>query len=162
MPRMTTEQVQGLGEKELEQKEEEHKQKREEQGQELTVWEKKERSEKRKEQRLNKEISDSTDIFHHPKGGYKCVSSAHEEGDEPKADFLFKHGGVFGGTENFPPLVPLCEYCARLVKMLPFDSEKKAGAKVGLKKLARLANQLDQRGLYKEAALIDQILKEAK
>jgi len=154
MPKMTMEQGQ-LSEEELEQK-------REEQGRELTKWEKSEKSEKRREQRLQKTLRESTDILHHPEEGYQCISAAHEKHEEVPADVLLRTGGVFG--EKFPHILPLCKYCAKLVKMTPYreEEEKKAQTKTDLKKLAELANRLDQKGLYKEAALIDQILIEVR
>lgn len=96
--------------------------------------------------------------------------------EENKATKQLKHGGVFG---DVGPL-PLCETCSSpfLLKMTPTSEEsmkykdiipmfgaymdKDQGKQAMLKVLVKVANQLDSKGLYEEAGIIDEIIYEVK
>ena len=92
-----------------------------------------------------------------PEGGLKCTSPVHKRTGEEPAVALFSHGGVLG--DDIPNTFPLCQDCMSLLKVTPIEG---ADIKEGNSKdnrLIAIANKLDKIGLYKEADIIDKILK---
>lgn len=81
----------------------------------------------------------------------KCMNHP----DRPAA-MILKHHGVL--EENAPP-VPLCDQCGLKLKMVPIMENNPSPAL--LKRLSQLADKLDRKGLYKEADIIDNIIRKA-
>ena len=113
-------------------------------------------------------------IMQQPLTEAKCMNAVHDIPES--ADFKLLHGGLLGDT----PPITLCKYCAKLMKLIPLESEDVESASGGkvyrkeelmkkrkstmqhiFKKLADLASALDTKGLYEEASLADEILKKA-
>ena len=111
-----------------------------------------EKKRKKEEEGLAQLERETTGLLSTPEGGHMCINP--HDPPEP-ASYLFRHNQVLG---DMPPIVGLCEYCAQQLKLMPIEKTEIESSKI-FKNLVSVANKLDAKGLYKEAEIIDILLK---
>lgn len=103
------------------------------------------------EEEIEKLLKDPSLVEQPPEGGWKCMTEGH--GDRP-ATIKLRHNEILG--EGMPTLT-FCRECAGKLKMTPIMENKPS--KALLRRLSSLSNQLDGKGLFKEADFIDELIK---
>lgn len=103
------------------------------------------------EEEIEKLLKDPSLVEQPPEGGWKCMTEGH--GDRP-ATIKLRHNEILG--EGMPTLT-FCRECAGKLKMTPIMENKPS--KALLRRLSSLSNQLDSKGLFKEADFIDELIK---
>lgn len=109
-------------------------------------------------------MSDPKLVQQEPPGGWRCMNEGHE--DRPAA-LKIKHNDILG--EDVGDLY-FCEDCAYRFKFIPIGgkTEKIRKHVMGkdtaytISKLSSLANKLDAKGFYDEAARLDNLIRKTK